>query len=753
MNNNDTASQLASELSLAPSSIAATLKLLQEGSSVPFIARYRKEATGNLDEVEIRAIQERYKYLTELKERCLVVLASIESQGKLTEQLRIEIENCTTKNSLEDLYLPFKPKRRTKAAIAKEKGLEPLAKIILEQPRSPSPQEAADPFVDREKGVETAEEALKGARDIVSEYICEQAAIRSAIRESFFSQGVIVSKRVESDSSAPTKFEQYYDFSERVATIPSHRYLAIRRGEKEGVLTFHIAMESSAMHAKMEELLALDAASPFSSQLRLAVEDSYKRLLAPSIESDLRVELKMRSDRAAVDIFAANLSELLLAPPLGRHTVIGIDPGLRTGCKCVVVNDTGKFLENFTIYPSQGERSALAAEELLGTFIDKYSPYAIAIGNGTAGRETLAFVKQLLKKKYASSPKEIFTIMVSESGASIYSASDIAREEFPELDLTVRGAISIARRLQDPLAELVKVDPKSIGVGQYQHDVYQQLLQEKLDEIVESCVNKVGVELNMASAPLLAKVSGLNSSIAKKIVDHRDKHGAFACRNDLIKVNGLGPRTFEQAAGFLRISNSSGHPLDASAVHPERYSLVEKMAQDLGLAVQTLIGNHSLIRQIETKKYVGQEVGEFTIRDIIAELGKPGRDPRSTFSPPSFHEDICSISDLKIGLKLEGVVTNVTAFGAFVDIGVHQDGLVHLSELSDKFIKEPSEIVKTGDKIVVEVIGLDIERKRISLSAKKKRSLESPAGAAAAASSPKKGESKKKFQTNPFGGL
>ncbi len=748
-------SQLAEELSLSHSSIAATLRLLDEGNTVPFIARYRKEATGDLDELQIRAIQERRKYIMEMEERRATILSSIESQGKLSEDLRAQINACDTKNGLEDIYLPYKPKRRTRAMIACEKGLEPLAELILSQPMQGAPSTAAAAYIDLSKGVEDIEAALSGARDIAAERIAEQADIRAMVREIFAHEGVIVSKVIEGQDGKATKYEQYYAYSENVSTIPSHRYLAIRRGEKEGVLHFHIAVDAENACTCITKLAGLQTASPFAQQLTLAIEDAYARLIAPVIETDLRVELKMRSDRAAVDVFASNLRELLMAAPLGGQTIIGIDPGLRTGCKCAVVDATGKFLDNTTFNLVQGERAQQSAAHDLKLMIAKYHPYAIAIGNGTAGRETYAFVKETLKALTIEPP---LVMMVSESGASVYSASDIAREEFPDLDLTVRGAISIARRLQDPLAELVKVDPKAIGVGQYQHDVYQTLLQEKLDEVVESCVNQVGVEINTASAPLLAQVAGIGPSLANKIIMHRDIHGAFRQRHELLDVSGLGPRTFEQAAGFLRIRNGK-HPLDASAVHPERYALVEKMAKDLGVDVSQLIANRQLIESIAIKNYSNAEVGELTLRDIIAELLKPGRDPRAVFEAVPFRDDVSSMADLKPGMKLTGIVTNVAAFGAFVDIGVHQDGLIHISELSDRFIREASEVVKVGDKIKVEVLTVDAERKRISLTARSARQPSEQTAKSHAVPPKERGRERqrekpaKSFSNNPFSAL
>lgn len=706
--------QLSSELGLSEQSISAVIRLFNEGNTVPFIARYRKEATHNLDETQIRTIQERLTYLQEFEERRQTILTSIESQGQLTDSLRQQLQECTTKTALEDLYLPYKPKRRTKAAIAREKGLEPLALRILEQPNGGSPYEEAAAFVDPEKGVKDAEEALNGACDIVAEMIAENATVRNIVREAFAAEGIVISKVAEGKSTAPTKFEHYYDFKEIIKKIPSHRYLAIRRGEREGILEFHLSIEAEPVLQHISIVLKLKQNSPFGEFLEKAIANGYKRLILPSVESDVRVDLKMSSDRAAVEVFADNLRNLLLASPLGGRSVIGIDPGLRTGCKCAAVDETGKYLNTITLFLCSGEHAVEQAKQQFITFVSKYKPSAIGIGNGTGGRETEVFVRKLLSE---ASLRDIIVASVSEAGASVYSASDVAREEFPDLDLTIRGAISIARRLQDPLAELVKVDPKAIGVGQYQHDVHQPLLHDKLHEVVESCVNHVGVELNTASAPLLANVAGIGSSLANKIVKYRESHGAFKSRLQLLKVPGLGPRTFEQAAGFLRLRNGE-HPLDASAVHPERYSLVEEIAKDLNVPLTSLIANTSLIQSIEIKRYFREGVGELTLKDIIDELKKPGRDPRATFEQVAFREDVSTLNDLKIGMKLEGIVTNVTAFGAFVDIGVHQDGLIHVSELTNRFIRDPSEVVQVGAKIKVEVLSIDIERKRIALTAR-----------------------------------
>ena len=700
--------RLVEELSITPRQITAVARLLSEGNTIPFIARYRKEVHGDLDEVQISKIQERLTYYRELEDRRATILVSIEEQGKLSTELKAKILACTTKTVLEDLYLPYKPKRRTRAMIAREKGLEPLAELILLQDPAACPDVAAAAFVDAEKGVADVDAALAGARDIVAETVAENADVRGLVRQAFAAQGVVVSEVVDPKPAEPTKFEQYYDFSERLCDIPSHRFLAIRRGQTEGVLRVRVTCEAAPLQVRISEMLALNPASRFAPHLKEAIEDSYKRLIAPSVEIDVMVETKMKADRAAVEIFAQNLRNLLLQAPLGEKKVVGIDPGLRTGCKCVALDATGKFMETCTIFPSQGERREIEAKVDICKLVAKHRPAAIAVGNGTGGRETEAFVRGVLKE---ANIKEVMVIAVNESGASVYSASEVARDEFPDLDLTIRGAISIGRRLQDPLAELVKIDPKAIGVGQYQHDVHQPLLADKLDEVVVSCVNHVGVELNTASAPLLTRVSGIGGTMAKKIVAYRNENGAFTSRRQLGKVPGLGPKTFEQAAGFLRIRDGS-HPLDASAVHPERYALVEQMAADLGVSLSELIGNGALVDQIVCARYVSESVGEPTLRDIIGELKKPGRDPRATFEKPAFRDDVTEFEHVKEGMVLEGIVTNVTAFGAFVDIGVHQDGLVHVSELSDRFVRDPSEVVKAGDKLKVRVLSVDKARRR-----------------------------------------
>jgi uncharacterized protein len=753
----DPAAAIVRELNLPEPGVRAVLDLLQGGATVPFIARYRKEATGGLDEVQIRSVQERAVYLGELTARKAAILEEIERQGKLTDALRAEIEACTVKSALEDLYLPYKPKRRTRAMLARERGLEPLAERILEQPTIGDRAAEAAAYVSDERAVASAAEALQGARDIVAESVSETAAVRAFARELYQREGILVTRK-RPDVEGPTKYEAYYDFREPCKTLPSHRILAVRRGEAENVLHASIDVDTARAAGEILRLSGHVPASPFAADLAEAVEDAWKRLIAPSIEVETRVELKLRADEKAVEVFAQNLRSLLLAAPLGGQVVIGIDPGQRTGCKVAVVDATGKLLEHTVLYLVQGDEALGRSREALRALVAKHSPHAIAVGNGTHGRETDAFVRETL----AGLPGP-FTVLVSESGASVYSASDVAREEFPDLDLTVRGAISIARRLQDPLAELVKIDPKSIGVGQYQHDVHQALLGRKLEEVVESCVNQVGVEVNTSSAPLLSYVAGIGPSLAQKIVAHRNEHGPFPSRGALLEVGGVGPKTFEQSAGFLRI-RGGGHPLDASAVHPERYPIVERMAADLGVEVGALVGDAALASRIEWQRYVDGDLGEPTLRDILTELVKPGRDPRAGFEPPRFRDDVRTLEDLKPGMELEGVVTNVTAFGAFVDIGVHQDGLVHLSQLADRFVKEASEVVKPGDRIKVRVLEVDLARRRISLTAKSPAAAAAPRPSAerptgkdrpkpAPKAPPKPAPPKSTFRNNPFATL
>lgn len=711
MENANVLARIAAEVGVGVHQVTAVDKLLAEGSTVPFIARYRKEAHGNLDEVQIGKIQDRVKYYTELEERKETILKSIDEQGKLTDELREKIVGCFVKSRLEDLYQPYKPKRRTRAQVAKEKGYEPLADQIWN----------GEPF-------EGTDEDLQYARDILAERIADIADVRGAVRQAFATHSKVKSEVATPKPTEPTKFEQYYEFEESIATIPSHRYLAIRRGQAEKVLWVHLELEKEPVISRILEILEglevrgiLERNRLTRAQIELAAEDAYKRLLAPSCEIDVVVEKKMEADRAAVEVFAENLRHLLLASPLGSKAVLAIDPGIRTGCKVAMMDATGKYLGKTVIFPMQKQ---LEAEKAVAMIVAKYHVEAIAVGNGTAGRETESFVRATLKKLHAQHPEIPIPIVVSvsEAGASVYSASEIARKEFPDLDLTVRGAISIGRRLQDPLAELVKIDPKAIGVGQYQHDVDQNLLGGKLNEVVVSCVNGVGVELNTASAPLLERVSGLTPTLAKAIVEWRDANGRFESREQLKQVKGLGPKAFEQCAGFLRIRGAK-NPLDSSAVHPERYELVERMASDIGLGVGDLVGNSLAAKKIDIRKYIAPGVGEPTLKDIVNELVKPGRDPRKTFEPPKFRDDVTKIEDVKEGMKLEGVVTNVTAFGAFVDIGVHQDGLIHLSELSDNYVSDPASVVKAGDRLQVTVIGVDRARQRISLSAKSKPTI------------------------------
>ena len=704
----DPVPRLAQELQLPERGVKAVVLLLAEGNTVPFIARYRKEATGALDEVQIRDIQERGEYLSELEDRRQSILESVESQGKLDDALRRKIQLAATKSELEDLYLPYKPKRRTRATIAKERGLEPLSERIWSLPEGGQPSEEAQKFVDPSKEVPDIDTALAGARDIVAERVAEVAEVRTAIRQALQEHGILVSRVAPKHKGERSKFEQYYDFREAVRTLPAHRYLAIRRGEREGILRVKVELENDLVWGKVAQSVNYRGGTPFAEHFKAAIDDSLSRLLLPGVETEVRVELKVSADNTAVDTFALNLENLLLAAPLGGRGVIGIDPGIRTGCKCASVDATGKMLEHITIFPDR-TRDAQRFVEL----VKKHNPYAVGVGNGTGGRETEAFVR----KELAGCGSDAIVVSVNEAGASVYSASDVAREEFPDLDLTIRGAISIARRLQDPLAELVKIDPRSIGVGQYQHDVSETLLKRRLGDVVESCVNRVGVELNTASASLLSHVAGIGSRVAKSIVSHREQKGRFSGRRGLLKVAGLGPRTYEQAAGFLRVSDGD-HPLDASAVHPERYALVEQMAADLGVGVAELVGNESLVRRIDIDRYVDDSVGELTLRDIVDELLKPGRDPRDTFEPPQFREDVQEIEDLREGMVLEGIVTNVTDFGAFVDVGVHQDGLVHISEIAQRFVRSPHDELSVGQKLRVKVLSVEVERKRIALSAK-----------------------------------
>jgi uncharacterized protein len=702
---------IAQTLNIPMRGLVAVIELLDDGGTVPFIARYRKEATGNLDEVQIRDIEEKLAYFRDLAERRATILASIAEQGKLTDDLKARIEATLDKNELEDLYLPYRPKRRTKATIAREKGLEPLAQYLWAQEPSQQPLETfSATFVNAELGVASVEEALEGARHIVAEWISEDADLRKKLRQLLFDEGIVLCRKVTDAVDEQDKFKMYYEYKEPVKTIPSHRMLAIRRGESENILYFLIEVEPERAIGILRSQI-LRKQGDWIHQLELAIEDAWKRLLNSSIQAEIRMELKRRSDTEAIQVFKDNLYNLLLAPPAGPISVLGIDPGLRTGCKVAVVDNTGKLLAHDVLYLHTSKHGNAEAMPKLESLLRKHNVRAIAIGNGTASRETDAFVREFLREKGI---QDIFAVTVSESGASVYSASAVARQEFPDLDLTVRGAISIARRLQDPLSELVKVDPKSIGVGQYQHDVDQRQLQESLENVIESCVNRVGVDLNTSSWTLLRFVAGISERTALNIVSYRNEKGSFRSRTQVLEVAGVGPKTFEQAAGFLRIRDGD-NPLDKTAVHPESYPVVEQIAVSLKTTVNALIQSPQLLEQVDRSQL---SAGTYTLNDILAELRKPGRDPRDTFVAPIFHEGVRELSDVRDGMILEGVVTNVTKFGAFVDIGVHQDGLVHISELSNKFIKEPSEAVKAGQIVKVKVLSVDAKAKRIALSMK-----------------------------------
>lgn len=715
---NTFAETIASTLSLPAKAVRATLGLFADKATVPFIARYRKELTGGLDEVKLRQIEAEQRSLSELVQRKHTVIAALEKQAALTDELARRIARCATRAELEDLYLPFKPRRRTRAQAARERGLEPLAERLLAQALDGSLEREAQRFVSRERDVPDVAAAVQGAKDIAAELVSERGDVRALCRETYQKHGWVRSVAIKKvTAKGPTKFEQYYDYAERVSKIPSHRYLAVRRGEEEGVLRVKISVdEPEALIERMLRVVKHVPRSPFGRALAEAVRDGFERLLASSIENELAAELTARSEAHAIEVFAENLQHLLLAPALGAKAVIGIDPGFRTGCKCAVVDNTGKLLETATIYPTGSEAQVGAAARKLAELCSRHAPAAIAVGNGTAGRETAGFVRQALK---TVAPPHPMLVSVNEAGASVYSASELARREFPDLDLTLRGAVSIARRLQDPLAELVKIEPRAIGVGQYQHDLPEAALEQRLGEVVESAVNHVGVELNTASAELLAYVAGVGPAIARAIVLRREAKGPFRTRKELMDVPKLGAKTFEQAAGFLRIRGGV-EPLDASAVHPERYEVVLRMAREHQLEVRDLIGNTNAIERLQLSRYVDEArgVGLPTLEDIAAELKKPGRDPRASFEPPKFRDDVARLEDLRVGMLLEGVVTNVTAFGAFVDIGVHQDGLVHVSELSAEYVKSPADIVAVGDSLAVKVLAVDLTRKRISLSAK-----------------------------------
>lgn len=715
---NGLAEIIARKLSVSATAVRATLGLFAEKATIPFIARYRKELTGGLDEVQLRRIEAEQRSLTELAQRKQTVIAALEKQAALTDDLAARIARCATRAELEDIYLPFKPRRRTRAQAARERGLEPLCERILSQAFEGSLEREARRFVSQELDVPDVAAAVQGAQDIVAEIVSERSDVRALCREAYAKQGWVRSVAMKKVAEkGPTKFEQYYDYAERVQKIPSHRYLAVRRGEEEGVLRVKISPdEPKALVERVLRKVGHVPRSPFGRALAEAVHDGFERLLASSIENELAAELLVRAEAQAIEVFADNLQHLLLAAPLGGKVVLGIDPGFRTGCKCAVVDATGKLLETATIYPTGSEAQVSAATRKLVELIGEHGPAAIAVGNGTAGRETASFVRRALA---TLAPPHPLMVSVNEAGASVYSASELARREFPALDLTLRGAVSIARRLQDPLAELVKIEPQAIGVGQYQHDLPQAALAERLSQVVESAVNRVGVELNTASAELLAHVAGVGPAIAQAIVLHRETKGPFRTRKELLAVPKLGAKTFEQAAGFLRIQDGLD-PLDASAVHPERYDLVLRMARDHALQLHELVGNPELALRLQLSRYVDERsgVGLPTLEDIVAELKKPGRDPRASFEPPRFRDDVASLEDLRVGMLLEGVVTNVTAFGAFIDVGVHQDGLVHVSELRAEYVKSPADVVAVGDVLAVKVLAVDLSRKRISLSAK-----------------------------------
>jgi uncharacterized protein len=701
--------KVAAELSVAEKQVSATVELLDEGATIPFISRYRKEVTGSLDEVQVAAIRDRIQQLRELDKRREAILKSLTDMGKLTPELEAQINAAETMVLLEDIYLPYRPKRKTRATAAREKGLQPLADLLMAQGKFDPEAEAAK-YIDEEKGVKTLEEALAGARDIIAETVSENADVRTKVRELFIEKGTFQSKVIPGKEEAGIKYKDYFDWSEPVKSAPSHRVLAMRRAEKEEILYLDIQPPEEEAIALLNNAF-VTGVNAASKEVELAISDGYKRLLKPSMETEVRLLTKKKADEEAIKVFAENARQLLLAAPMGQKRIMAIDPGFRTGCKLVCLDEQGKLLEYTAIFPHTGAGQAREAEKTVKHLFENYKIEAIAIGNGTAGRETELFVRNL-------NLPGVTIVMVNESGASIYSASEAAREEFPDKDVTVRGAVSIGRRLMDPLAELVKIDPKSIGVGQYQHDVDQNKLQTSLDDTVMSCVNAVGVELNTASKQILAYVSGLGPQLAQNIVEYRNQNGAFKKREQLKKVPRLGEKAFEQAAGFLRIHNAE-NVLDGSAVHPERYPLVERMAADMKCTVKDLISNEKLRKSIPLQRYVTEQAGLPTLNDIMAELAKPGRDPRQQFEAFSFTEGVNAIGDLKAGMKLPGIVTNITNFGAFVDIGVHQDGLVHLSQITNRFIKDANEVLKVHQQVEVTVVEVDIARKRISLSMKK----------------------------------
>ena len=701
---------IAEQLNLGPRQVEKTIELLEQGATIPFIARYRKEATGSLNEVQITAIRDLLIKLKELDKRREAILASISDQGKLTPELEQQIRSAANMTELEDLYLPYKPKRRTRATMAIERGLEPLANELQKQ-YSCNIDDMAAKYVNPDKGVNTPEEALSGARDIIAERVSENAQARNRVRNLFRRSAMLSSKVVKNKEDEAGKYESWFDWKENAMRAPSHRILALFRGEDEGMLRVHVLPDQDEPAYEALERQFVSGRYDSSEQVRQAVRDGYKRLLQPSIETEFYNLLKEKADKEAIRVFAENLRQLLLASPLGQKRILAIDPGFRTGCKTVCLDAQGQLLHNETIYPFTSVREERAAIAKLEALVEAFRIEAIAIGNGTAGRETEEVVKRCHFKS------KVIAVMVSENGASVYSASEVARREFPDYDVTVRGAVSIGRRLMDPLSELVKIDPKSIGVGQYQHDVNQTLLQESLNDVVVSCVNSVGVELNTASRELLSYVSGIGPSLADKIVDYRNREGAFLSRQDLKKVERLGEKAFEQCAGFLRVRESA-NPLDRSAVHPERYALVERMATDCGATVQQLMADKELRNKVDINKYVSPDCGLPTLQDIMKELDKPGLDPRARFEIFEFDKNVTRIEDVKEGMVLPGIVTNITAFGAFVDIGVHQDGLVHISQLANRRVNDPSEVVHLHQHVRVKVLDVDLRRRRISLSMK-----------------------------------
>ncbi|MBR4176020.1 MAG: RNA-binding transcriptional accessory protein [Bacteroidales bacterium] len=706
----DYANIIASQLNLGVRQIEKTIELLEAGATVPFIARYRKEATGNLNEVQIAAIRDLLLKLKEIDKRRAAILQSIEEQGKLTPELRASIEQASTMTDLEDLYLPYKPKRKTRASVAVERGLQPLADALQKQCKC-SVEQLAMPFINEAKGVENVDDALAGARDIIAERVSEDIAARNRVRNIFRRSAMLSSKVVKAKEEEAGKFQSWFDWKENAMRAPSHRILAMFRGEAEGLLRVKIAPEDDEPVLEALERQFVRGNYESSQQVASAVRDSYKRLISPSIETEYYNLLKERADREAIKVFAENLRQLLLASPLGQKRTLAIDPGFRTGCKVVCLDAQGQLIHNETIYPFTSVREERAAVSKLEALVEAFKIEAIAIGNGTAGRETEEVVKRCRFKS------KVIAVMVSENGASVYSASDVAREEFPDYDVTVRGAVSIGRRLMDPLSELVKIDPKSIGVGQYQHDVDQTMLHDSLEDVVVSCVNSVGVELNTASKELLSYVSGIGPVLARRIVDYRNRNGAFRSRHELMKVERLGEKAFEQCAGFLRVRESD-NPLDRSAVHPERYALVERMAAGVGASVEELMKNKDLRSKIDINRFVSDDCGLLTLQDIMKELDKPGLDPRAKFEVFEFDKNVTKIEDLQEGMVLPGIVTNITAFGAFVDVGVHQDGLVHISQLANRRVNDPNEVVHLHQHVQVKVMEVDLRRHRISLSMK-----------------------------------